>query len=65
MIFILPTVFGCIGMIVEILSDYVHYAILILRLWLEYTFVKSYTNTLVISNIVSVCSNNNIIMYTA
>ena len=35
-----------------ILSGYVRYAILILRLWLEYTFVKSYTNTLVISNIV-------------
>ena len=38
---------------VRILSDYVRYAILILRLGLEYTFVKSYTNTLaVISNIV-------------
>ena len=42
---------------VEILSDYVRYAILILRLGLEYTFVKSYTNTLVISNIVSVCKH--------
>ena len=41
-----------VSLIVGILSDYVQYSILILRLGLEYTFVKSYTNTLVISNIV-------------
>jgi len=40
----------------EILSDYDHYSILILKLGLEYAFIKSYTNSLVISNIVSVCN---------
>ena len=48
---------------VEILSDYVQYSILILRLGLEYTFLKSYTNTLVISN--EIYSHNNVIMYIA
>ena len=37
---------------VGILSDYVRYAILILRLELDCTLIKSYANTLVISNIV-------------